>query len=196
MPCSIAIFVSPSPAVTSQLLNNYFAHMMEAAGREGGIVNSGKAGSHVSLDVTGASSNNGGEGETASMPQREIEIILARQFASYLATPIFVIDPDGNLLYYNESAEAILGCRFDETGEMPMEQWSTIFKPVDENGQPLAAEVLPLAIALQDRESVHRSFTIMGLDGVHRHIHVTAFPLVGQAERFLGAMAIFWEAKA
>jgi hypothetical protein len=26
-----------------------------------------------------------------------------------------------------------------------------------------------------------------------REIEVTAFPLVGQADRFLGAIAIFWE---
>ena len=42
-------------------------------------------------------------------------------------------------------------------------------------------------------DPAHRSFWIRGLDGQLRKIEVTAFPLVGQAERFLGAIAIFWE---
>jgi len=36
---------------------------------------------------------------------------------------------------------------------------------------------------------------IEGLDGVRRLIEVTAFPISGQAERYLGALAIFWEVK-
>jgi len=39
----------------------------------------------------------------------EIELILMKQVASYLATPIFLVDRAGTLLYYNEPAEALLG---------------------------------------------------------------------------------------
>ncbi len=53
-------------------------------------------------------------------PQQEIEMILARQLASYLVMPIFVVDPAGTLVFYNEPAEPILGRRFDETGAMPL----------------------------------------------------------------------------
>ncbi len=129
------------------------------------------------------------------MPQREIEIILARQLASYLATPIFIVDPQGTLAFYNEPAEAILGRRFDETGEMRAEEWSTLFKPVDANGDPLKPDDLPLVIAVKEQRQSHRSFSISGLDGVLRTIQVTAFPLIGPADRFLGAIAIFWEVK-
>jgi PAS domain-containing protein len=52
------------------------------------------------------------------MPQQEIEMILVRQLASYLAMPIFVVDPQGTLVFYNEPAELLLGRRFEETGEM------------------------------------------------------------------------------
>lgn len=127
--------------------------------------------------------------------QKEIELILARQLASYLVMPIFIVDPPGNLIYYNEPAEVILGRRFEETGEMPVEVWSTLFKPMDEHGEPLAPESLPLVIALRDQRPAHREFWIEGLDGVRRKIHVTAFPLNGQAERNLGGLAIFWEVK-
>ena len=128
--------------------------------------------------------------------QKEIELILARQLASHLAMPIFIVDPPGNLVYYNEPAEAILGRRFEETGEMPVEEWSTIFKPTDKNGNPLAPESLPLVIALTQHRPAHLDMWIWGLDGVRRQIEVTAFPLDGQAERYLGALAIFWESEA
>ena len=113
--------------------------------------------------------------------------------ASYLAMPIFLVDPVGNLLYYNEPAEAILGRRYDETGEMPMEEWSTIFVPTDETGQPIAPEDLPLSLAVQHGRPAHGAFWIRGLDGVRHHVAVTAFPLVGQNDRNLGSVAIFWE---
>ena len=127
------------------------------------------------------------------MPQQEIEMILVRQLASYLAMPIFIVDPQGTLMFYNEPAELILGRRFEETGEMPIAEWSTIFEPTDESGQPIAPEDIPLAIALTERRPAHRALWIWGLDRVQRHLEVTSFPLVGQAKRYLGAIAIFWE---
>lgn len=127
------------------------------------------------------------------MAQKEIEIILARHLTSYLVMPVFIVDPDGNLLYYNEPAESVLGMRYDETGEMPLADWTTRFKPEDGHGAPLPPERLPLVIALNERHPASGDFWIRGYDQVARHIQVTAFPLIGQANRFLGAVALFWE---
>lgn len=128
------------------------------------------------------------------MSQKEIEVILTRQLASYLAMPIFIVDPSGNLLFYNEPAETILGLRFEETGEMPASEWSTIFTPTDEEDRPLAPETQPLMIAFTEGRPAHGKMWIRGLDNVQRHIEVTAFPLIGRyGERKLGAVAIFWE---
>jgi len=125
--------------------------------------------------------------------QQEIELILSRHWASNLGTPIFLVDPQGNLLYYNEPAETILGRRFAETGEMSAEEWSTIFKITDEDHNLLEPEELPLNIALTERRPAHRRLWLSGLDNVQRHIKTTCFPLVGQADRYLGAIALFWE---
>jgi len=127
------------------------------------------------------------------MAQKAIEVILARQLASYLGLPVFIVDPDGTLLFYNDPAEAILGQRFAETGELPMAAWSTRFRPTELDGSALPPEALPLVIALRDRQPAHRDMLIVGLDGERRHIEVTAFPLIGQGGRFLGGVAIFWE---
>ena len=127
------------------------------------------------------------------MSQQEIEVILSRHLAECLAMPIFIVNPEGDLIFYNEPAEAILGQSYNETGMMPAKEWTTIFKPVDQDGKTLQPEELPLVIALLKRHPAHSRFWIHGKDGVRREIEVTAFPLIGQAERFLGAVAIFWE---
>ena len=129
------------------------------------------------------------------MAQREIEVILTRQLASYLAMPIFIVDTAGTLLFYNESAEAILGQRFEETGEMPAAEWSSRFRTVGDDGAPIPPERLPLMIALQEKRPAHLLFWIQGLDNVRRRIETTAIPLMGQAGRYLGAVAIFWEVR-
>ena len=127
------------------------------------------------------------------MSQEAVELILMRQLASSLAMPIFLVDPAGNLLFYNEPAEQLLGSRYDETGEMSVGQWSSLFTPIGEDGAPLPGEALPLNIALHKHRAAHLAFWIRGLDGVSRKIGATAFPLEGQGGRQLGAVGIFWE---
>ena len=122
-----------------------------------------------------------------------IEVILLRELAGHLSMPIFVVDPDGDLLFYNEPAEQLLGSRFDETGMMPFEEWSTIFLPTDRDGAPIAPDALPLAIAVQQRRPAQGDMWIQGLDGARRALTVTAIPLQGQWGDHLGAAAIFWE---
>ncbi len=129
------------------------------------------------------------------MAQKEIEVILTRQLASYLVMPIIIVDSSRTLLFYNEPAERILGMRFEETGEVPADEWMTTTLVTDEGGTPLAPEMRPLMIAVTERRPTHGDVWLQGLDHVRRHIEITAFPLIGQAERHLGAMAIFWEVK-
>jgi PAS domain-containing protein len=130
------------------------------------------------------------------MAQKAVELILMRQLASYLAMPIFLVDPEGNLLFYNEPAERLLGRRYDETGEMLRAEWSTVFTPTAEDGSQIPPEEVPLSIALLKWHAAHRALAIRGLDGVTRRIAVTAFPLEGQGGRRLGAVAIFWEERS
>lgn len=128
------------------------------------------------------------------MPQQPIELILTRQWASYLAVPVWVVAENGDLLYYNEAAEAVLGRRYDEAGEMPGEELASIFKTTAEDGSPLEADSLPINIALRERRPAYLRLRIHGLDGIWRVIEATAFPLEGQGGRHLGAAAFFWEA--
>ena len=121
-----------------------------------------------------------------------IELILNRQLADCLAIPVFITDTLGNLLFYNEPAEEILGKRYEDTGEMPVEQWSTVFKNKDENGDPLPSDELPLVKTLRSRLPYFKTFWIESLQGKAEKISVTSYPIIGRAGGFLGAVAIFW----
>jgi len=129
------------------------------------------------------------------MASYEIEIILNRQLADCLSIPVFITDISGNLIFYNEPAEEILGTRFGETGEMKVETWSTIFKPLDEKRKPLPPEGLPLVKTLQDQHPHHKVFWIENLKGKLERISVTSYPIIGRMGKFLGGVAIFWETK-
>jgi PAS domain-containing protein len=121
-----------------------------------------------------------------------IELILNRQLADCLAIPVFITDTIGNLLFYNEPAEEILGKRYEDTGEMPVEQWSTVFKTKDEDGKPLPPDELPLVRTLKHRLPFFKTFWIESLQGKAEKISVTSYPIIGRAGKFLGAVAIFW----
>ncbi len=129
------------------------------------------------------------------MAAYEIEVILNRQLADCLAIPVFITDRKGRLIYYNEPAEKILGKRYDETGEMPTTAWATIFKPMDENKVPLSLEDLPLVKTLRNCKPYHLTFWIESLTGELEKIAVTSYPIIGRSAAFLGAVALFWEAK-
>ncbi len=124
-----------------------------------------------------------------------IEIILSRQLADCLSMPVFITDTIGNLIFYNEPAENLLGTRFEETGEMNVETWGTIFKQKDEEGNLLPPESLPLVRTLKDQYPYHKSFWIESMKGNTEKISVTSYPIIGRAGNFVGAVAIFWEAK-
>jgi PAS domain-containing protein len=133
------------------------------------------------------------QGSLAAKSQKEIEVILTRQLASCLATPILLVDPRGTLLYYNEPGETIVGQRFEQTGELPISVWGKVSSPTDRAGKRLPPGRLPLIVALAERRPAHGRFWIRGLDGACRQIDVVAVPIIGQAERFLGGMTLFWE---
>jgi PAS domain-containing protein len=120
-----------------------------------------------------------------------IEIILTRQLAEYLSVPLLLVDSKGNLLFYNEPAETILGRRFEDTGGMPAEQWSRSFTAVDEQGQAIAPDDLPLMVTLSTRLPAHRRLRIVDGDA-SRAMEVTAIPIAGLHGDFLGAAGMFW----
>ena len=129
------------------------------------------------------------------MAQEPIELILMRELADLLATPIFVVDGAGGLVFYNEPAETLLGQRFEETGPMTAEEWSTAFGPLDVDGTSMAPTELPLVVALREGHATHDTLHIRGFDGAVRKVEATAIPLLDSNGQLVGAAALFWQAE-
>jgi PAS domain-containing protein len=125
--------------------------------------------------------------------QKNLVLILARELAANCATPMFVVDPEGTLVFFNEPAEHVLGKSFAETGSLSRSEWGHMFAPLDEEGNAVPIDRLPLEKALRELQPGHITMQITGLDGEARSIAVTAFPLFARANEFVGAVAIFWE---
>jgi PAS domain-containing protein len=125
--------------------------------------------------------------------QKPLVLILAREFASTLAMPMFVADAEGNLVFYNEPAEEILGKSYAEMGEISAEEWTKLFNPQDLGGQPLAFTERPTGIALTERRPAHAQMQITAFDEQVREISVTALPLFAHEDEFVGVLAVFWE---
>jgi hypothetical protein len=77
--------------------------------------------------------------------QQPIELILLRQWASYMAIPTWVMDVNGDRLFYNEPAELILGRRFEEQGPIHAEAIAATYVTTTLDGEPIPDDRLPLA---------------------------------------------------
>jgi PAS domain-containing protein len=127
------------------------------------------------------------------MPQRDIGLILMRQLASGLAVPLFLADERGEMIFFNEPAERLLGQRFDDVGELGPEERQRVFAFRDADSQPLPEEQVPLTVAMAEHRPVHRRVWLRGFDGEDHEIEVTAFPLEGGGGHLIGGVAMFWE---
>jgi PAS domain-containing protein len=127
------------------------------------------------------------------VPQRNLILILARNFAARLATAVFLVDAEGAVIFFNEAAERLLGQRFIEGHGMSAAEYAKLFQPSDDEGNPIPILETPLGIAFARKEPGHGRLRIRGADGVTRPIEATAFPLLAHTDEPVGAIAIFWE---
>jgi len=130
------------------------------------------------------------------MAQHDVELILLRQLASCLSVPIVLFGPKGDVLFYNEPAEAMLGLRFQETGPLTPDETERRVHLTDEGGREIPRADRPSVIALGQQRPVHAQMWFTTADGVRRQMEVTAFPLLAQTGGLLGAAVMFWERAA
>ena len=127
------------------------------------------------------------------VPQRNLILILARNFAARLATAVFLVDAEGSVIFFNEAAERLLGQRFVEGHGMSADEYGKLFQPSDDQGNPIPIRETPVGVAFARKEPGHARLRIRGADGVTRPIEATAFPLLAHTEELVGAITIFWE---
>ncbi len=127
---------------------------------------------------------------------RSLPLILARELAANLATPMFLIDAQGILAYYNEAAELMLGKTYAEIGATTANEFGAMLELADLDGTPLRRRDSPAGIAFIQREPAHRTLIATTLDGIRRRFECTAYPLFGRTEEMHGVLTVFWAAKA
>lgn len=125
--------------------------------------------------------------------QKSLPLILAREFASNLATPLVIMDPDGTIVFFNEPAERIIGQTPAELGNLPEQEWQARFSAERLDGTPVGNEELPHAIARRTGKPTHETLVIEQLEGQRRTLSVTAIPLLGREDELVGVLAVFWE---
>jgi len=126
-------------------------------------------------------------GSTPRLP-----LILARELASNLATPVFLMDERGMLVYWNDAAELLIGRSLAEVGELSGAEFGEILQLRDVDGSPLRRRDTPTAIAFTDQRAAHRAYRATGYDGAEHALEVTAFPLFGEGHQMHGVVTVFW----
>jgi PAS domain-containing protein len=112
-----------------------------------------------------------------------------------MAVPMLLADDRGDMLFFNEPAERLLGQRFDDVGDLVLEDRQRIFSFRDADGNAVPDDQAPLVVALTEHRPVHRRVFMRGFDGRDHEIEVTAFPLLGGGGHLIGGVAMFWERK-
>lgn len=126
--------------------------------------------------------------------QRPLELILARNFLASLSTPAMLVNIAGDVIFFNEAAGALLGRRFEEAGTLTADEWTQLYGPLDESGEPIPVEKQPLTAALRHNHPGHAEHRIRSIDGTHHDIEVSGLPIVGSGD-FKGAMILFWRVR-
>jgi PAS domain S-box-containing protein len=124
-----------------------------------------------------------------------LPLILARELAANLATPMFLIDAGGTLVYFNEAAELLLGKSYSEVGGITALEFGTMLELGKVDGTPMRRRDSPAGVAFYDREPAHRTLLATTLDGTRRPFEVTAYPLFGHVGDMHGVLTVFWQAK-
>ena len=119
-----------------------------------------------------------------------LELILARNLIADIKLAAFLVDPEGELVFFNDAAGELIGRRFEEVGRLKREQWNE-FGPFDEFGKLMPTDHLPLTIALRKGLPAHDRFRIQSGGEELTEVDVSALPL-GSADGFKGAIVVFW----
>ncbi|MDX1469659.1 MAG: hypothetical protein R3258_09995 [Acidimicrobiia bacterium] len=125
--------------------------------------------------------------------QQPLEMILVRQLSKHLAIPVWILEATGELAFYNEPAEVVLGVEFADLGPLVSVDISEMFEITEVDGEPVPEDELPIMVALTTNRPSSRKVRFRAKDGIWKLVEVIAMPIVGQGDRCLGVMATFWE---
>ena len=80
--------------------------------------------------------------------QPDLVLIVARSFATKLATPTLITDARGDLVFFNDAAGELIGRSYLDIGQLPVSRWQELFEPKTLDEQPLTPQQTPSGIAM------------------------------------------------
>ena len=95
------------------------------------------------------------EFKVASLPvHRQLQdfdqATLPMQLLDVLPAAIYVTDAEGRIIYFNDAAAALWGCR----PKLHSDQWCGSWRLFQPDGEPMPHDQCPMAIALKERRSI------------------------------------------
>lgn len=129
-------------------------------------------------------------------PSPSLPLILARELASNLATPMFLVDDRGMLVFFNDAAELVIGKTFAEHGPIDALEFGAVLDMKTLDGELISRRFSPAGIAFAERRPSHQEMLVTGYDDIERAVQATAYPLVGRNGELHGVMVVFWETSA
>ncbi len=130
--------------------------------------------------------------QRGSQSQKPLELILARNLLTSLSTPAFLLDNDAALVFFNESAAALLGRSFEDVGRLTAAEWSEVVGLIDQQGKRAVIDELDTTSAVRAGRPAHGRFAIRAANGNEIQIEASAFPIVAGENSTSGAMILFW----
>jgi PAS domain-containing protein len=124
---------------------------------------------------------------------KPLQLILARELASNLATPMTIMDARGMLVFYNDAAAQLIGKPFAEIGEIPSEEFGAVLRMKTLDGRVLRRRESPSGVSFNEHRPSHQTHYATGYDGVEHLVHSTAYPLFGTNGEMHGVVSVFWE---
>ena len=124
-----------------------------------------------------------------------LPLILARELAANLATPMFLIDREGSLVFFNEAAEILIGKTYAEVGAITANEFGAMLDLGHPDGTPMRRRDSPAGVAFFQHEPAHRTLLATTLGGTRELFECTAYPLFGRVGEMHGVLTVFWQAK-
>jgi PAS domain-containing protein len=127
---------------------------------------------------------------------KSLPLILARELASNLATPMFLMDTGGMLVFYNDAAALLLGKPFSELGEIPSGEFGESLQLSTIDGTRIRRRDSPSGVAFYEQRPAHQVVMATAYNGIRRAYEATAYPLLGATGEMHGVVAVFWPVPA
>jgi hypothetical protein len=124
---------------------------------------------------------------------KPLTLILARELASSLATPMALYDARDFMVFYNDAAALLIGKPFSEIGEIPAEEFITLLRMKTPEGKIVRRRDSPSGISSNEHRPSHQTLSVTGFDGVERSVRATAYPLFGTNNEMHGVVSVFWQ---